>query len=321
MKIGLGGTFNIIHKGHRALLDKAFEHGDEVVVGLTSDAMTRRRKQIVVPLEQRRTALESYLRTKGANWSVVIIDSPQASLEGRTDIGALVVSPETRKGGEAINQARVSQGLVPLHLVVVPHVLADDFLPISSGRVIAGEIDVEGRLLRPLRVVVGSTNPIKIAAVENVLGRFYSSLKVTGANVISGVPEQPREDLTRRGAMMRAAAAMDGADLSVGLEAGVFEKEDGLYDIQYCAVLDRRGRYTLGHGMGFRYPPEVADLVREGITVGRAFKELYGPQRDGRGDGAICYLTHGVLTRTMLAEQAVLAAIVPRVSKELYPDL
>lgn len=321
MKIGLGGTFNILHKGHRALLDKAFEQGDEVVVGLTSDAMARRRKQTVVPLGQRRTALESYLRTKGANWSVVIIDSPQASLERSTEIGALVVSPETRKGGEAINQVRVSHGLVPLHLVVVPHVLADDFLPISSGRVMAGEIDGEGRLLRALRVVVGSTNPVKIAAVENVLGRFYSSLNVTGANVISGVPEQPREDLTRRGAMMRAAAAMDGADLSVGLEAGVFEKEDGLYDIQYCAVLDRRGRYTLGHGMGFRYPPGAADLIREGMTVGRAFKELYGPQRDGRGDGAIGYLTHGVLTRTMLAEQAVLAAMVPRVSKELYPDL
>ena len=58
--------------------------------------------------------------------------------------------------------------------------------------------------------------------------------------------------------------------LSVGIEAGVFERPSGLYDVQFCAILDRDGRYTIGTGSGFRYPDKVAELVRGGMTVGEA---------------------------------------------------
>ena len=36
MQVALGGTFDPVHDGHRALFDRAFELGD-VTVGLTSD--------------------------------------------------------------------------------------------------------------------------------------------------------------------------------------------------------------------------------------------------------------------------------------------
>ncbi len=321
MKVGLGGTFNVLHRGHRALLDRAFEIGDEVLVGITSDAMASRSRGHARPLDERRAALEGYLGTKPGKWAVVVIDRPDAYLDSMTDLGALIVSPETRSTAEDINKARAARGLEPVRLVEVPHVLADDFLPIAAHRVLAGEIDAEGRLLRPLVVNVGSLNPVKVRAVRNVLSELYDSLEVHGTEVRSRVPEQPRGEETRRGAMNRAAQAIGGADLGIGLEAGVFETPDGLYDVQYCAVLDRRGRYSIGHGMGFRYPTAVAERVRGGMTVGAAVRELYGKERDGRKDGAIGYLTQGVMDRTELAEQAVTAAMVPRIRKELYTDL
>lgn len=321
MNVGLGGTFNILHRGHLALLDNAFEVGDQVIIGITSDEFALQCRAEVRPLQDRRRELEAYLRTKGDNWTVKVIDSVSGDLEHRTDVSALVVSPETRRSAEGINRIRIERGLPPLQLVEVPHVLADDFLPISAKRIREGEIDVEGRLLRPLRVKVGSLNPIKVAAVRNILSELYPGVEVSGTPVTSGVGEQPREGETRRGAMERAAHALQDADLGIGLEAGVFVTEDGLYDIQYCAVIDRRGRYTIGHGMGFRYPPAVEERVDEGWSVGRAFQELYGWERDGKRDGAIGYLTKGVLGRTALAEQAVLAAMVPRIRRELYPDL
>ena len=50
MKVGIGGTFNVLHKGHRALLDKALEIGDEVVVGLTSDRFASSGRERLLPL-------------------------------------------------------------------------------------------------------------------------------------------------------------------------------------------------------------------------------------------------------------------------------
>lgn len=321
MKAALGGTFNVLHRGHRALLDLAFEVGDEVLVGITSDAMASRSKGHVRPLEERKADLERYLHTKPGKWSVLVIDRPDEHLDVRTDLGALIVSPETRRTAESINRVRAARGLEPVRLVEVPHVLADDFLPIAARRVLAGEIDVEGRLLRPLVVSVGSLNPVKVRAVKNVLSELYDHLEIRGTEVRSGVPEQPQGEDTRRGAMNRAAQAIGDADLGIGLEAGVFDTSDGLYDVQYCAILDRRGKYSIGHGMGFRYPTAVAELVRGGKTVGAAVKELYGKERDGRKDGAIGFLTQGMMDRTALAEQAVMAAMVPRIRKELYDDL
>jgi len=321
IKVGVGGTFNIFHRGHRALLDKAFEISDHVVVGITSDKMAQERKDEVVPLSKRQAVIESYLRTKGSDWSIEVIDRPSGKTDQGTDIDALVVSPETVKGAEEINRARLSNGLTPLRIITVPHYLADDFLPVSASRIKAGQIDMDGRLLRPLRVNVGSDNRIKLDAVVNVIGRFYDRAEVKGVKISTGLPDQPRGEETRRGAMERARLIIGDADLGIGLEAGVFETEDGLYDIQYCAILDRRGRFTIGHGSGFRYPPDVAAMVRTGLTVGEAFRERYGWERDGKKIGAIGFLTNGILTRTGLTEQAITAAMVPRIKRELYPDL
>ncbi|MCK5414405.1 MAG: adenylyltransferase/cytidyltransferase family protein, partial [Thermoplasmata archaeon] len=42
-RVAVGGTFEIIHIGHRALLAKAFAVavGDEVLIGLTSDHLAK----------------------------------------------------------------------------------------------------------------------------------------------------------------------------------------------------------------------------------------------------------------------------------------
>ena len=89
-----------------------------------------------------------------------------------------------------------------------------------------------------------------------------------------------------------------------------------LYDVQYCAILDKEGNYTIGMGSGFRYPDKVVELVRGGMTVGEAMKEVYGNDNVGKSQGAIGVLSKGLLDRKSLTEQSVTAAMIPRIWDE-----
>ncbi len=58
--IAVGGTFDQIHKGHRALLSRAFDNGQQVFIGLTSDELAKKmgkniRNDFAKANEKRRT--------------------------------------------------------------------------------------------------------------------------------------------------------------------------------------------------------------------------------------------------------------------------
>jgi inosine/xanthosine triphosphatase len=236
----------------------------------------------------------------------------------------MVVSPETLLAGRKANAIRRSSGLRPLKLIVQPYVLGQDLLPIKATRVAAGLIDRRGRRLKPLRVAVGSTNPAKVDAVRRVFRRALPGVrvKVTGFNVAHGTRAQPLGPKTAAGALRRArlALARGTAEYGVGIEAGLLlDKGIGKWlDVQYCAIVDALGHESKGHGPGFHYPDDVTAEVQRGKTVGHVMARVSGDERIGRTTGAIGYLTRGLLDRTALTEQAVMAALVPRIRRELY---
>ncbi len=151
MEVALGGTFDPVHDGHRALFDRAFELGD-VTVGLTSDELaprTRHENRPIQSFDTRKRHVESELRRYaneyGREFEIRELTEPTGiATEGQFDI--LVVSPETATGGKRINEIRREQGLAELEIEVVDHVYADDGEIISSTRIVRGEIDEHGNL-------------------------------------------------------------------------------------------------------------------------------------------------------------------------------
>ncbi|SFS07966.1 pantetheine-phosphate adenylyltransferase [Halomicrobium zhouii] len=151
MKVALGGTFDPLHDGHRALFERAFELGD-VTVGLTSDDLapkTRRADRHVRSFADRKRDIENELRSFAAEYDrefeVRRLDEP-TGIATEPQFDALVVSPETETGGKRINEIRRERGHDPLEIEVVPHVHADDGDIISSTRIVRGEIDEHGNL-------------------------------------------------------------------------------------------------------------------------------------------------------------------------------
>ena len=311
MRSALGGTFNVLHEGHKALLDKAFNESDHVLIGLTSDAMASSTRDSIIPYGLRLKALEDHLSTRNGTWEIREITDIFGPAVEIGDLDILIVSEETYANGVALNNERIKRGMHPLSISVLRMVNGKSGKKISASDVVSGKTSKKGST-DSIRVSVGSANPVKTEAVRAVMERIFGEVILTSRDVDSGVSEQPWGEETCKGAENRAKAAMNDCDLAVGIEAGVFEVYDGLYDVQHCVILDRNGRMTIGMSSGFRYPDDVIELLRNGMTVGEAMKQLYTKDSRGRKEGAVGVLSKGLLDRKTLTEQSVLAAMIPR---------
>lgn len=320
MKAAVGGTFNVLHAGHKALISRAFASADEVIIGISSDRMATATRKEVNPYDHRKEVIEGYAKTFGKPYWVQQIDDIFGPTASMSDIDVLVASEWSQENAEIINRERVKNGLNGVKIDVVPTVLAADFKPVSSTRVMSGEIDADGKLLRALRIRVGSSNPVKIDGVRRVFTRLYDKIEIEGVEVETGVPQQPREDDVIKGAMNRARSAIGSADIGVGIEAGLLWDEvvQWYFDVQYCVIVDSSGRATIGHGPGFWYPPEVIDWVEKGLSVNDAMHKVTGIEKIGHTTGAVGYLSKNAMDRTRLTETAVLAAFIPRIRPDLY---
>lgn len=146
----VGGTFDKLHKGHRALIMKAFETGRRVMIGLSSDRLARelQKNHDVATYEERLKELRDFLRKQKVleRAKIVPLDTAYGITLSTTVADALVVSKETKPVGIDINKKRKANGLKPLNLVVIDMIPAEDQVPISTTRIRDGEIDREGHL-------------------------------------------------------------------------------------------------------------------------------------------------------------------------------
>jgi len=148
----VGGTFDQLHKGHRILLMRAFEVGERVKIGLSSDEFAKRlvKSHEVAGYKERLEELKSFLKQQGVleRMEIVPLDNAYGVTLSKGCAEALVVSRETELRAFAITEKRRAMGLPPLEIVVVDMVPAEDDVPISTTRIRKKEIDREGRLLK-----------------------------------------------------------------------------------------------------------------------------------------------------------------------------
>jgi pantetheine-phosphate adenylyltransferase len=151
-KVAVGGTFDELHRGHIALLGKAFEVGDKVVIGLSSDEFVSKmgKPHVTASYIERRRELDAFLELSGldARAEIVPLNDPCGLTISGDGLEALVVSKETQKTAEKINEKRQRAGLSPLEIVAVNMVPAENNAPISTTRIRSGEIDRNGHMLK-----------------------------------------------------------------------------------------------------------------------------------------------------------------------------
>lgn len=158
-KVCVAGTFDHIHVGHEALLRRAFEVGERVLIGITSDEyvssykLPRLPKSPKLPIssyDQRKHTVLQWLESHSylSRATIVPIDDPFEPAASDPRLDALVVSEETKDRGEELNALRKSRDLMPLTLIVIPMVPA-------NGKLVMPE-SLRSELAKPLGVVRSS---------------------------------------------------------------------------------------------------------------------------------------------------------------------
>ena len=139
--VGLGGTFDHLHEGHKTLLRNAFKLGKRVAIAIAVSELLRTKdhKQEIETYEFRVQNVTNFilkeLDISDSRFSIIPLTDPYGPAITNEDLDAHISSVETYKVALDINVRRIQNGLPPLILIIIPLVLGDNGKKISSSSI------------------------------------------------------------------------------------------------------------------------------------------------------------------------------------------
>jgi inosine/xanthosine triphosphatase len=178
-------------------------------------------------------------------------------------------------------------------------------------------------------ITVGSINPVKVKAVEEVIKKYarIADAQVLSFSVPSQVSEQPlslKEII--QGAKNRARNAFNTpllCNYGFGIESGLFEVPEsrtGYLESCVCCIYDGVN-YYIGLSCGFEIPPRILDLIlNKGITLSVACYEsgITNSENLGSEQGLIGILTEGKINRKEYTKQSIITALIQIQNSDWY---
>ncbi len=141
LNLGLGGTFDRLHTGHKLILDLASFYSENIQIGLIDEKyLLNNPKELgrfIQPYKKRHSNLTDYLQSRNRRCSIVKIDTlgKDKEIASRSDLTALLVSQETYSGALAINNQRKMSKKAPVMIILSPIVTADNGKKLSSSNI------------------------------------------------------------------------------------------------------------------------------------------------------------------------------------------
>ena len=125
-KLGMGGTFDHLHDGHKFLLRTALRLSNNIEIGLTSQKLLKNKKAAskLEDYHTRERNLKNFISsfTDLSRVSIVEIKNwgDMAKYSQNIDYEGLILSQETYSNAVKLNDLREEKGLNPIILIVIP---------------------------------------------------------------------------------------------------------------------------------------------------------------------------------------------------------
>lgn len=172
-------------------------------------------------------------------------------------------------------------------------------------------------------ISVGSKNPVKIAAVENVVKKIWPDAEVVAVEVGHGISEQPTsDDEAIEGATNRAKLSLEktGADLGIGMEGHTIDTKHGMFLSGWVVAVDKKDNMGIGGGNNLLLPEKIASEIRKGRELGPVMDEFTGINNIKQKQGAVGFLTNDLITRTTTVEKSIIYALARFITSDYYKD-
>ncbi len=175
-----------------------------------------------------------------------------------------------------------------------------------------------------IKVIIASQNPVKINAAKQGFEKMFpqETFSFEGVATQSGVSDQPQNEKEAfQGATNRANNAsllVPDADYWVGQESGIDIFDGDMNAYGWVVIKARNGKLGKGKTCMFFLPKAVSDLIKQGMEFGAADEQVFGKTNSAKVNGAIGLLTGDVITRTSYYVEAVITALIPFRTPELF---
>jgi inosine/xanthosine triphosphatase len=150
-----------------------------------------------------------------------------------------------------------------------------------------------------MKIIIGSNNPAKVAAVKNAF--HFQQSEFLSLDIASGVSEQPFSDEeTIKGAINRSVGALEmgNGDIGIGLEGGVEESSLGLLLCNWGALASKNTEPIIAGGARFLLPTEIVERLRAGGELGPIMDDFAKKENVRKNEGAVGIFTNGLINRS-----------------------
>lgn len=177
-----------------------------------------------------------------------------------------------------------------------------------------------------MKVLIGTKNPGKIKGAINALEKYFENVEVEGIAVSSNVSEQPLNDETYQGAENRVNNLIDyakknniNADMFLAIESGIVNTFNDWSITNVAIIKDNQGNKSFGTSASFPVPPRLVQNILD-TDLGKVMDTLFTKDNLHNGTGGVGLLTHGVITRIDLTEQAFVMALTKFINGDIWKD-
>ncbi len=170
-----------------------------------------------------------------------------------------------------------------------------------------------------VKIAIATKNPCKIEGVRRAFSHYFDCVEVVGFPSDSGVPEQPVNEEVLVGARNRISSvkANQGFDYYCAIESGLSNQLGEWSIVNLALIQNSIGRESFGSAAAFPVPKHLVEEIKE-KTLGVVLDSLLDQHDLRSSKGGISFLTHDVIDRYNLTEQAFVMALTRFVNNEMW---